>query len=113
MFVSSVEHAMHLVGLDRIERFLTARRECRTGDALRAFVSEMANRKWRNARDMARDFPNVSFAALPSVTFHLTPCSLIIDCLIDFPTETVLIDTCESEGCKSGVQCKLAKETAE
>lgn len=112
MIASSEGHAMHLVGLDRIERFLSNRGDCRTGDAVRALVSEMAHRTWRDARAMACDFPTASFEALPSVAFHLTPCAVVVDCVIDFPTGTVVIDTCRPEACNGIVQCKSARETA-
>lgn len=112
MIASSEGHAMHLVGLDRIERFLLSRSDCRTGDALRAFVSEVANRTWRDASAMARDFPTASFDGATSVAFRLTPCSIIVDCVIDYPTGTVLIDRCQPQACKGAGQCKSARETS-
>lgn len=81
--------------------------------ALRAFASEVANRTWRDAPSMARDFPTASFDALPSVTFHLAPCSIVIDCVIDFPTATVLVDSCRPKACNGVAHCTPAKETAE
>lgn len=112
MITSSEGHAMHLVGLDRIERFLSSRGDCRTGDAVRALVSEMANRTWRDAGAMAHDFPVASFDAAPVVTFNLTPCSIVVECVVDFPTGTVLIDTCGPDTCNGAVKCKSARETA-
>jgi hypothetical protein len=105
-------HTMHLVGLDRIECFLSSRDDCRTGDALKAFASEVAYRTWRDARSMARDFPTASFDALPSVAFHLKPCFIVVDCLIDFATGTVLIDSCKPDACRGVIHCKTPRETA-
>ena len=113
MTAPSGTHAMHLIGLDRIGRFLSSDSDCRTSDALRAFASEVANRTWRDAPSMARDFPTASFDALPSVTFHLAPCSIVIDCVIDFPTATVLVDSCRPKACNGVAHCTPAKETAE
>lgn len=103
---------MHLVGLDQIDAFLAGRPDCLSNDALRAFAFELANRNWPNATSMARDYPSVSFGTLPQVAFVLSPCSVTVDCHIDFRTGTVLIECCKPGACRGEAHCPTAREIA-
>ena len=103
---------MHVVGLDKIENFLSSQVDCRVGEALKAFTAEMVNRTWRDAASMARDYPSVSVTGLPKVVFTLAPCLLVVECLIDFRSGTVLIDACKPRACRGAIRCTTTRERA-
>ena len=102
--------AMHVVGNDQIEAFLASRADCQSRDALKALAFELAKRTWKDPTSMARDYPSVSFRALPKVAFNLSPCSVTVDCHIDFCTGTVLIECCRPATCRP--QCRPPREKA-
>ena len=103
---------MHLVGVDEIDAFLAGRTDCQLSDALRAFAFEFANRNWPNVASMERDYPSVFFGTLPQVSFVLSPCSVTVDCHIDFRTGTVLIECCRPDACRGEAHCRIAREIA-
>jgi hypothetical protein len=103
---------MHVLGLEQIENFLSSQADCRTGEALKAFTAEIANRTWRDAAFMARDYPLISFNGLPKVAFRLAPCMIVVDCLIDFGTGTVLIDACRPDVCGGAALCARKERAA-
>lgn len=103
---------MHLVGLDQIDAFLEDQDDCQSSDILRAFTFELAHRDWPHVAAMARDYPTVSFRALPQVAFILSPCSVIVGCYIDFRTGTVLIECCKPGACRGKVECQNTREHA-
>lgn len=103
---------MHVLGLDQIESFLSSQADCRAGDALKAFAAELANRTWPDPAAMARDYPSVSFNGLPQVAFSLAPCMMVVDCLIDFGTGTVLVDACRPDACRGSAHCLRKGRTA-
>jgi len=104
--------SMHVVGLDLIENFLSNQADCCAGEALKAFIAELANRTWRDPATMSRDYPLISFNTLPQVAFTLAPCPVVVDCLIDFRTGTVLIDACRPNACRSAIHCVRTREGA-
>ena len=101
---------MHVVGTDQIAAFLASRADCQSSDALKALAFELAKRTWRDPASMARDYPSVSFRSLPNVAFNVTPCSVTVDCQIDFRTGTVLIESCRPAKCRP--QCRTTRENA-
>ncbi len=103
---------MHVLGLDQIENFLSSQADCRAGEALKAFTAEIANRTWRDPASMARDYPSVSFNRLPKVAFNLAPCMVVVDCLIEFGTGTVLIDACRPDACRGATHCAKRERAA-
>jgi hypothetical protein len=103
---------MRVVGLDQIDAFLASRADCRTSDALKAFIIELGKRTWKDAPSMARDYPLASFHMLPEVLFHLTPCAVTVGCHIDFLTSTVLIECCKPGTCRGESQCRTTRKNA-
>lgn len=94
---------MHVVGLDEIDRFLSSKVDCCSGDALKAFTAELTNRTWRDPMSMSRDYPLISFKRIPQIAFTLAPCGVVVHCLIDFRTATVIIDACKPNACPCDV----------
>jgi hypothetical protein len=103
---------MHVVGLDEIVRFLSSKPDCHSSGALEAFTAELTNRTWLDPVSMSRDYPLISFKKLPQVTFTLAPCGVVVHCLIDFRTATVLIDGCKPNACRCEIHGTALTERA-
>lgn len=100
---------MHVVGLSHFEAFLASHPDCGATEILKAFAAEIIGRSWPTPAAMARDYPLASFDSLPLVAFSLSPCPVIVDCLVDFNTRTILIDRCNPEVCRDPSRCPKGK----
>lgn len=60
-------------------------------DKLQAWLSEIRFRSWHNAAALAADFRNVDASASPRVVFRFGRPALVIETLMDFRNEIVLL----------------------
>jgi mRNA-degrading endonuclease HigB of HigAB toxin-antitoxin module len=60
-------------------------------DRLQAWLSEIRFRRWRNSDALAADFRSADTSASPKVVFHLGRPTLVIETLVDFRKEIVLL----------------------
>lgn len=96
---------MHVVGLDEVDAFIASRMDCHASEALRALVSELAVQTWKDASSMARDYPSATFNGAQQVAFNLAPCSIAVDCVVDFRTGALLIECCRPNICRNDDKC--------
>jgi len=60
-------------------------------DRLQPWLSEIRFRNWRNAAALAADFRSADTSASPRVVFRFGPPALVIETLVDFRNQIVLL----------------------
>jgi hypothetical protein len=61
------------------------------GDTVRAWLTEIKQRQWLSAPELAADFRQVDTSGLPLVIFYLAPLAVRIETLINFRLGIVLL----------------------
>ena len=85
---------MKVLGLDKVEGFLadcTDRHRC---DLLIAFVYELQHRNWLNTNAFENDYPQSELTELPKARFRLANNTLLVEAVIHFESEVVLLTKC-------------------
>ncbi len=86
---------MRLVGAHLIARAIERADPGVDEEALRAFVWEIEKRDWATADALAADFADIHFEPGCSSVFSFFQRGICVRCLIDFPTRTVLVESCD------------------
>lgn len=80
---------MKLLGQAEAAAFLRGNPAC--ADKLQAWLSEIRFRRWPNRAALAADFRSADTSASPRVVFQLGKPAIVIDTLVDFRTEVILL----------------------